>query len=258
MAVNVRTILRFVINYALPPRCPNCGTIVVDDHQFCLDCWNELDFIGDPCCTSCQLPLPDGALQGDQCASCLAEKPPFDGVRAAVVYNQVSAAIATRFKYGRRTGHAQLIAKSLGKQLPEDAGDWLFLPVPLHPSRLWQRGFNQSLLIAKYLAEPIGGAVEAEVLLRRKRTRPLRGMSPKQREAEVKAVFALNPVYKAGIKGKNIILVDDVFTTGATARACAKILKRGGAKYVLIFCWARVVPGRERLDLGDWRSDISG
>lgn len=247
--MNVKAMLRFVTDYALPPRCPACGTIVGGDHQFCLDCWGKLDFAGDPCCASCQLPLPDGALEGDQCGPCLAEAPPFDGVRAAVIYNEASAAIATRFKYGRRTGHAQLIAKSLHNQLPDDAGEWLFLPVPLHASRLWQRGFNQSLLIAKHLARPIGGTVEAETLVRRKRTRPLRGMSPKQRAAEVKAVFAINPTHKPNVKGKKIILVDDVFTTGATARACAKLLKRSGAESVIVFCWARVVPGRKQHDL---------
>lgn len=257
VATRIKAIIRFATDYALPPRCPACGVIVTGDHQFCLDCWGNLEFTGQPCCASCQLPLPDGALEGDQCAPCLAEKPPFDGVRAAVVYNETSGAIVMRLKYGRRTGHAALIAKSLQAHLPSDAGEWTFLPVPLHASRLWQRGFNQSLLIAKHLAGPVGATIQSDWLLRRKRTRPLRGMSGKQRAAEVKAVFALNPAHKGHIKDKKIILVDDVFTTGATARACAKILKQGGAKEVLVFCWARVVPGRERLDLDEWPTDMS-
>lgn len=256
VAAGIKAIVRFVTDYALPPRCPGCGTIVTGDHQFCLDCWGKLEFVGQPSCATCQLPLPDGALDGDQCAPCLSETPPFDGVRAAVVYNETSGAIVMRLKYGRRTGHAALIAQSLRSHLPDDAGEWTFLPVPLHASRLWQRGFNQSLLIAKHLAGPIAAEVRSDLLLRRKRTRPLRGMSGKQRAAEVKSVFALNPAHKGHIKGKKIILVDDVFTTGATVRACAKILKRGGADSVLVFCWARVVPGRERLDLDGWPSDM--
>lgn len=257
MAISVKAIFRFMTNYALPPRCPVCGTIVGGDQQFCLPCWGTLIFIGTPACATCQLPLPDGALDGDQCAPCLAETPPFDGVRTAVAYNESSATIATRFKYGRRTGHAKLIANALRSQLPDDVADWSIVPVPLHASRLWQRGFNQSLLIAHALAGSSGAKVEAETLVRRKRTRPLRGMSPKQRAKEVKSVFALNPAHKGSLKGRRIILVDDVYTTGATVRACSKMLKRAGADEILVFCWARVVPGREQLDLDSWHSDMN-
>lgn len=248
---------RKLVDFALPPRCPSCGVIVEGDDRFCLPCWASLDFIGPPWCESCNLPLGDSALAGDICANCMVALPPFDGVRAVVAYSRQSASIILKLKYGRRTGVARLIARHLERHLPEGRDDWLLVPVPLHSARLWQRGFNQSLLIARHLGRKSGIAVATDLLVRTRRTRPLKGMGPKQRDAEVKSVFAVAPNRSAEIKGRKIILVDDVLTSGATARACAKRLKRAGASEVVIFCWARVLPAGRALDLGLSDSDIA-
>lgn len=251
-----RLILRRMIDYALPPRCPSCGVMVEDDDQFCLPCWSSLTFIGPPWCARCQMPLGDTALDGDWCAACMAEEPPYDRVSAAVAYSPQSAAIALKLKYGRRTGLARLIAFHLERYLPAHDDSWAIIPVPLHRWRLWERGFNQSLLIAQHLGKKSGFPVLPTVLQRTKRTRPLKGLNPKQRDKEVRAVFAIAPDDRAAIKGRRILLVDDVFTSGATARACAKKLKRAGALEVVILCWARVLPGRDALDLADWAPDM--
>lgn len=253
-----RALWQRAVDYALPPRCPSCGVIVGGDDQFCLACWAALDFIGPSWCDRCQLPLGDGTLAGDWCASCLAEEPPFDQVCAAVHYSKVSAGVVLKLKYGRRIGMARLIANQLQRHLPPGEGEsWLIIPVPLHPLRLWERGFNQSLLIAQHLAKGTAHKIEPELLRRVKRTRPLKGLSPKQRDREVRSVFRLADGRKPDIKGRNVILVDDVFTSGATARACARQLKRAGAVEVRIFCWARVVPGRDALDLAYDASDMN-
>lgn len=254
----IQKLARAIVDYALPPRCPSCGIMVEDDDRFCLPCWSKLDFLGPPWCERCQMPLGDAALDGDWCASCMTQEPPYDAVSAAVAYAPQSAAIVLKLKYGRRTGLARLIAKYLQRYVPPDAPDWLLVPVPLHDARLWERGFNQSLLIARHLGKLSGLTVIPDMLRRTKRTRPLKGLNPVQRDKEVRAVFALSPHCKDMVKGRRIILVDDVFTSGATARACARKLKRAGAKEVRIFCWARVVPDRRVLDLPAWPSDMPG
>ncbi len=202
------------------------------------------------------MPLGDTALDGDWCATCIAEEPPFDRIHAVVRYTAQSAGIVIRLKYSRRTGYARLVARQMVRYVPEERVGWLLMPVPLHASRLRQRGFNQSLLIARQLAGMTGLPVKAHGLQRHKATRPLKGLNAAQRDREVRSVFRISSDARPQIKGRNILLVDDVLTTGATARACARQLKRAGAAEVHILCWARVVPDRDMLDLSAPDSDI--
>ena len=118
-------------------------------------------------------------------------------------------------------------------------GDRLLVPVPLHRTRLWSRGFNQSALVARELSRRLGVATDPLALRRTRRTPPLKGMSPLQRRKTVAGAFRVPD--KATIAGKTIILIDDVLTTGSTADACARALKRAGAARVELVSWARVV-----------------
>jgi ComF family protein len=122
--------------------------------------------------------------------------------------------------------------------------DMLVAPVPLHRWRVWRRGYNQSALIASELAERLGLETELGLVDRVKRTPPLRGMGRRERALTVRGAFRISKTMRDRIKGRSILLVDDVFTTGATANACAAVLKRAGAVRVEIICWARVV-GKE-------------
>ena len=117
--------------------------------------------------------------------------------------------------------------------------DRMLVPVPLHRTRIWGRGFNQSALIANELSRRLGIAANPVALRRVRRTPPLKGMSPLQRRKTVAGAFLVRD--KQAIAGKTIILVDDVLTTGSTAEACARALKRGGATRVELVSWARVV-----------------
>lgn len=233
--------LRPVIDYALPPRCPGCGAIVDADHAFCMACWTGMRFLGDPCCARCGVPYDYDRGEAAECGACLADPPPFDSARAVLAYGDVARSVALRLKYGRRIGLARLIARQMVRHVPANDAPVVILPVPLHPLRLWWRGFNQSAMIASHLARLTGLEVDRHALLRTRRTRPLRGMNPQMRAKMVRGAFALAAGH--GLKGRAVLLIDDVHTSGATAAACARTLKRGGAASVHLLCWARVLPG---------------
>jgi len=243
------TIARPVLDYALPLRCPGCGTITDEQDRFCLDCWSQLDFPGDPCCLRCGLPFelePDDA-EGASCGACIAAPPPWQSARAALAYGEIARKVAVRLKYGRRTGLARLMAHYMAPHIRPIAGDGdrpLLVPVPLHRWRLWNRGFNQSALIAGHLGRMTDLPVDPFLLRRLRATRPLRAMGPRARQREVQGAFAIAPSRRAALPGRTIILVDDVHTSGATARACALLLLDSGAAAVHLVCWARVLPGR--------------
>jgi ComF family protein len=115
----------------------------------------------------------------------------------------------------------------------------VLVPVPLHRTRLWQRGFNQSALVAREIARRLGIAADPFLIRRIKRTPPLKGMSPLQRRKAVAGAFKVPD--RTAVEGRTIILVDDVLTTGSTAEACARTLKRAGAARIELVSWARVV-----------------
>lgn len=239
--------MRLVADYALPPRCPGCGVIVGEDRQFCLACWSSLDFLAGPACARCSIPIatlvPDDAAQ---CGACLADPPPFEGAPAAIAYGPAARRVALRLKYGRRLGHARLMADLMGRplaRLTADAGDPpLLIPVPLHRWRLWSRGFNQAGLVAQRLARAAQADVAHDLLLRTKSTPSLRGLGRKARARAVHGAFTLAPDAKARLAGRYAILIDDVHASGATLRACARLLVRGGAARVSALTFARVVP----------------
>lgn len=233
--------LRPLVDLVLPPRCPGCGVMVEGDLQFCVDCWNALRFISDPACTACGKPFADGRYDDLVCAECLADPPLHDGIRAAVIYDDLSRSIVLKLKHGGRIGLARLVARHLQRHLPDDRHDVVLVPVPLHRWRLWQRGFNQSILIARSLAAPHGLPVETDVLRRIRATPPLKGMTRKQRSQAIRGVFDIPRDRRPLIAGRHVLLIDDVYTTGATTRACVRLLKQAGAARVTIFCWARVL-----------------
>jgi ComF family protein len=244
-----KAIISRIMDYALPPRCPSCGEIVAQDHQFCVDCWQQQEFLGPPWCATCHLPLPDTihnfAEDADnrQCAVCLLTPPRHDGLDAVMAYGDVASTVAIRLKHGRRVGFARMMARFMARHLPQGNETWILVPVPLHRWRIWARGFNQSALIAQQLARNHGLQHIPDALFRTKRTPILRGKNPAQRRTALKGAIAIKPAQMLRVKGRNIILIDDVYTTGATTDACVRVLKKAGAAKVRILCWARVLPG---------------
>lgn len=233
----LRTILGSVLDFALPPRCAGCGTIVDEVHSFCADCWKQVEFLGDSGCSTCGLPLQ--ATEAATCGGCLAKPPRITRTRAAVAYGDVSRSLAIRLKYGRKVAIARTMARYMTPLIVDSAEDRLLMPVPLHWTRLWTRGFNQSALIAREIGRRLQIPSDPFTLQRVRRTVPLKGMSPLQRRKTVGGAFRVRD--KAAVAGKTVILVDDVLTTGSTAEACARTLSRAGAERVELITWARVV-----------------
>lgn len=231
-----------LIDFALPPRCPGCGVITAENHRFCLSCWEGMEFLGDPCCESCALPFAFEQPEDSRCAACLKDPPAYDRARSVLAYGDVARKVALKLKYGRKVGLARLIADHMERHVPKAGGnDMLIVPVPLHRWRLWSRGFNQSALIAKALGRKLGLPVDVEALKRIKRTPPLRGLNPTQRERTLRGAFHIDKTDYPRLQDKTVILIDDVYTSGATARGCARMLKRAGAASVHLLCWARVI-----------------
>ncbi len=237
----LKAVIRPLVDYALPPRCPGCGVIVAQDHAFCLTCWGGMRFLGEPCCARCGVPFEHDMGDGAECGGCLADAPPFDSARAVLAYGDVAKTVALKLKYGRRIGLARLIARNMVRHVPVRGDDPpVIVPVPLHRWRLWSRGFNQSALIADHLGRLTGLSVDRHALLRVKNTTPLRSMNSRQRDKAVRSAFAVAAGH--GLVGRRVLLIDDVHTSGATAAACARTLRKAGVAEVRLLCWARVLP----------------
>jgi len=226
-----------VLDFVLPARCAGCGAIVDHVHSFCVGCWTNVEFLGESGCKTCGMPLE--ATEAEECGACLARPPQIQRTRAAVAYDDLSRGIAIKLKYGRKVALARTMAHYMAPLVDRAGQQSILVPVPLHRGRLWQRGFNQSALVAKEIGSRLGLASDPGLLRRVKRTPPLKGMSLRQRQRTVAGAFQVNGA--AELQGRTVVLVDDVLTTGSTAAACAKALKRAGAARVELVSWARVI-----------------
>lgn len=233
----MRKMLMLPLDFALPRRCAGCGHVTGDGGSFCKGCWSALDILPDTGCLLCNAPTD---ISGSVCAPCMAAPPRHDGVLAAVEYGATARDLALKLKYGRKSGVADVMASLMSRHAQRHA-DAVLVPVPLHRWRIWQRGFNQSLQIARAIARQTGQPIMPAPIVRARRTSPLGGLSRRARSREVRGAFALNVHEAVALKGRRVLLVDDVYTTGATANACAAVLKKAGVEAVHVLCWARVL-----------------
>lgn len=234
--MTLHPLLRPVIDFALPPRCPGCGVVVAEDHQFCALCWGKLDFLTGAGCALCNVPMPSAAV-GSICGPCLAEPPRHDGVYAAVAYGDIARSMALGLKYGRKLSMGKTMAALMRRHLVRAGDGALLVPVPLHRWRLWARGFNQAATIAADLGKVTHAVYAPDLLVRRRATPSLRGLTATKRADAVRGAFRTT----RKLQGERVWLIDDVYTSGATANACAATLKRADALHVHILVWARVL-----------------
>jgi ComF family protein len=173
-------------------------------------------------------------------------------VFAATYYNDTSRKLVLAYKHGGRIALARLLAQLIAARLPEPVAGQappLLVPVPLHRWRLWQRGFNQAALLAHELARLGKGDVLVDGLRRSKRTPSLGGLGREARDAALAGAIGLHPGRVARITGRDVILIDDVFTSGATSRACLTALNEAQPASIAIACFARVEEGHGQVML---------
>ena len=232
--------MKFLLDFLFPPQCLNCNTVVPAQGTLCLPCWQQVQFITDPYCQCCGHPF-DYAI-GDQalCGECLRERPPYARARAVFRYDEHSRALVTKLKYADQTQLAAIYGNWLarfGKELV--AASEVIVPVPLHYWRFLGRRYNQSALLAHALHKSGGLPVIPDGLKRIRHTQPQPGLTYRQRQDNVKGAFAAHPKRRDALKGKAVLLIDDVMTTSATAGECAKALLKAGAMNVNVLTLAR-------------------
>jgi ComF family protein len=233
-----------LIDIILPPRCVLTGEKV--DHQGTVSpkAWSELSFIANPLCHVCGFPFDfetDGKSEA-LCAACLKEAPPYSFARSALVYDDASRDFVLAFKHGDQT-HAVVTMipwlKMAGAEFLGQAD--VIMPVPLHRWRLLRRRYNQAAIMAQFLGKEAGIKVALDSL-RRHRATPTQGhLKANERARNVKSAFSINPKKQDSVRGKKIVLIDDVFTTGSTVKECTQVLLDAGASHVYVLTLARVV-----------------
>ncbi len=231
-----------VLHLVYPPRCTICGTQVESDFGLCGPCWRDTPFISGLCCDLCGVPLP-GQDQGivEHCDDCLRIARPWQRGRAAVLYKDNGRKLVLALKHGDRHDVIRPAALWMSKAAqPLLTKEMLIAPIPLHWLRMLRRRFNQSALLAKGLACETGLDQCPDLLVRPKRTDSLDGKGRDERFATLSGAIQTHPKRVHMLKGRRVLLVDDVMTSGATFSAAAQACFSAGAKEVCILTLARV------------------
>lgn len=235
-----------IINIFLPPRCLLCGKILSEYNGLCVECFQKIQFVSEPLCVRCGRPFFNESESftavHQLCGICLKEKRPlFKLRRFAFVYDDFSKQLILGFKFMDKTLYAETLANMLrraGADIWAQKPD-LLIPVPIHRRRLLERRYNQSALLVKCLAEQTGVCADYIALQRVRHTVPQVQLSGSARRNNLKHAFAVKNVER--IRGRKIVLIDDVETTGSTLKECAKVLKKAGAKEIYALTLARTM-----------------
>lgn len=230
------------LDAAFPPVCLGCSEAVWTPDGLCSACWSQLIPISRPFCPVLGLPFASDMGEGALSVQAIASPPPFDRARSAVAYTDLARKLVSKMKYSDRPEIGLFCARmmvSAGHELLGD--DAVLVPVPLHPSRQRERRYNQSAELARAIARLAKCALHTDLVVRHKRTIQQVGLNASQRARNVDGAFRVDPARLDRLGARRVVLVDDVLTTGATASAAARALKRAGVSKVDVLSFARVV-----------------
>lgn len=232
--------LKGAMNLLFPPRCMACGEGLAGDAGFCGPCWRDLRVISGLACDCCGEPL---AGEGEQalCESCATTPRPWARGQAAFVYSGTGRRLALALKFHDRLDLVKPLSAMLLKAgQPLLRPEMLVAPVPMHPSRLFARRYNQAALLSRALARQARLEHIPDLLTRLRATPPQEGLTATARQENVAGSFAATPRFKSRFIGRHVLLVDDVLTTGATLTACTEACLAAGALKVSVLVLARV------------------
>ncbi len=236
---------RALSSLIVPAVCLACHARVAMHDAVCANCWREIAFIRPPLCDRLGLPMPFGGNGPLVSAAAAADPPVYGKARAVAAFDPVMRRLVHRMKYSDRHDARRLFGRWLadaGRDLLEDAH--LLVPVPLSRWRLIRRQFNQAAILAHEVSALTGVRADSLALLKTRTTPPQVGLNRSERRRNVRAAFAVPGRKRSAIEGRNIIVIDDVITTGATVEAATRALLAAGAARVDVLALALVTtPG---------------
>lgn len=227
----IASTLDFILDLIYPPKCVSCGELIDFRSKkiFCDKCQSSIKFIDGLRCVGCSRPIESG----NYCVFCSSKKHWFNKNYSLFEYDEFIADLIHRFKFKNHPSIGIGLGKIMGKYIPEDflsiKIDYV-VPVPIHKHRMTKRGFNQSEILAREISKKIYLPLKTDIINRVVDTKPQWELDPKERENNLDNAFKCKKICD-----KNILLVDDIFTTGSTIDECAKTLKSSGAKTVFSF-----------------------
>jgi ComF family protein len=242
LAAGLMALARGGVNVLLPPHCMACEMPVASSGTLCAQCWGKLRLIERPYCERLGTPFSYDLGEGALSAEAIADPPPFERLRAVAAYDDMARKLVHGLKYGDRLDLARWMARWMvraGEDVVSGAG--VIVPVPLHRRRLWSRRFNQSAMLALAIAEAAGKPFAPTALRRIRPTQQQVGLSARERAENVRGAFRVAEGERITVAGRRVLLVDDVYTTGATMKAATRALMRAGAEAVDAVVFARVV-----------------
>jgi ComF family protein len=231
--INRYSLISGFLNILYPSQCPVCRnpSDTFRTSPICSSCWSKIKKFTGSSCALCALPCASEYVT--VCGQCMIKRPPFSKVIFYGLYDGILAEAISQMKFhGLKRLSSPLGKLLLNCNLPVIDG---ILPVPLSVKGLRERGFNQSLLMARVLAKNLQVPLFMDILFKKKETLPQIGLSKKERLANLKKAFEV----KGDIKGLRLLLIDDVMTTGATVTECSKVLMKAGAQEIVVLTLAR-------------------
>ena len=240
MISDLAYIARCFVDILFPPQCLSCENAPKEGSPFCDDCAARITFIGDALCPVCGIPYHTAGADRHLCGDCITAPPPFSVARACGIYESALMDAIHRFKYGDNPAVGNALGDIMASRSYDSldiAGFDVIMPVPLHPSKLRRRGFNQALVLARRIARKYRLPIDFMSLRRTKPTPAQVDLSGTERRNNVRGAFVVNR--KRSVEGRRVLLVDDVYTTGSTVKECARTLMRAKASDVSVLTLAR-------------------